>query len=194
MLALTCQYLLLEVMTLWELSHHQRRCNCGGTAVSNMLLQQSGMRECCAELAEEHSVLPSVLVYWLRWNQLLKGKVGNVLKWVMFVLWLSDYIHNWFSSSIQLVRSFPCSTWHREPLYRQLKATCFILPPDLRDVPWREQQVIFHIDAVLSDSCKNTRPKVHEKLRAHPSMTKVHLYTHFLKNNWQSLLGTNKTT
>lgn len=78
---------------------------------------QPGVCENTAELTEELFVLPSVLLYWLWRNQLLKRKVGNVLEWVMFVLCLSDCIHGWFSGSIQLLRSFPCSAWHREPLY-----------------------------------------------------------------------------
>lgn len=67
----------------------------------------------------------------------------------MFVLWLSDYICNWFSSSVQLVRSFPCSTWHRELLYRQLQVTCFILALDCSCVLWRDQQVPLHIGVVF---------------------------------------------
>lgn len=127
----------------------------------------SGMWQHCAELIEEHFVLPSVLVYWLWWNQLLKGKVGNVLKWVMFVLWLSDYICNWFSSSVQLVRSLPCSTWHREPLYRQLQATRFILVPDLRGVPRKDRQVLLHVDTVFSDASDSTKKDLkREKLKS----------------------------
>lgn len=152
------------MITLWELGHHQRRCNCGGKIVwniqyvSNVLLQWSTWHLRTLRRADWRTLcFPLSSSYWLLWKQSLKGKVRNVPKWVMFVLWLSGYICNRFSSSIQLVMSPPCNTWHRELLYRQLQATCFRLVPDLKDVSWRDQQVLLHVDAVFSGAFKSTR-------------------------------------
>lgn len=190
LLVLACPYLLLEVITLWELGQHQRRWNCFGALVSNVLLQcRRAVWEHCAELAEELFVLTSVLLFWLWRNQLLKRKVGNVLKWVMFVLWLSNCIHNWFSSSIQLVRSFPCSTWHREPLYSCRQHASHWL-------------VTLEINRYFSCWCRGFwclqehRTGLKHTRNSQPFIWRprcIYILCLFLNKNWKILLTTNKT-
>lgn len=133
-----------------------------------------GVWEHCAELAGELSVLPSVLLYWLWRNQLLKRKVGNVLKWVMFVLWLSDCIHSWLSGSIQLLSSFPCSTGHRDPWYscRQHAARVLLTSEVLMEgATGTSCPCSFLVLAIAQH-----RPKTHKKLTAFHLKTKVHSY------------------